>query len=98
MNRSVRRAARIQPAPRGRSAATPPLGEEKTRRIVVRQRPSLTGRACDPPAFTCDELHPDWRSFYLRWSSLFRILQRPRHWIVLALVLLSMAFLIGRLT
>ena len=89
MNRPVRRAARIQPSSRGRSAATPPLGEEKTRRIVVRQRPSLTGRACEPAgvssAMSCIRIGV--RSFSA--GAVFPVPERPIHWIVLALVLLA---------
>ena len=98
MNRSARRATPIQPGRRGRLAAAPPLGETLIRRIVVRQRPALTGRLCTPPAFVCGELHPGWRAFYLRWSRCFRVLERPIHWIALVLVLLVIAFLLGRLT
>lgn len=98
MNRSQRRASRIRPAERGRLAATPPLGQGQTPMIIVRQRPALGGRICPPPQpFECDELHPEWRAFYLRWIDLFRILNRPVQWVMLVVLLLITAFVLGRL-
>ena len=95
MNRSPRRASRIRTSAEGRLAATPPLGDGLTPRIVVRQRPALAGRRCPP--LECHELHPSWRAFYMRWAGVFRVLDRPIKWGLLVAGLVVLAFVIGLL-
>ncbi len=83
MNRSQRRATRLPQRP--------------TPRIMVRQRPALSGRICEEAPFECSELHPAWRAFYLRWIDLFRVLDRPIKWVAVVVLLVVSAFLIGRI-
>ena len=95
MTRSPRRASRIRTSPKGRLAATPPLGAGLTPRMVVRQRPAIRGRRCPP--LECQELHPSWRAFYLRWAEVFRVLDRPFKWALLVGGLVLLAFVVGLL-
>ncbi len=95
MNRLPRRSARIRPPARGRLAATPSLGQSQSPMIIVRQRPAISGRTKIVNEPGRDELHSDWISFYIRWSSLFKGLNRLWKWSVVLITLIILSILFG---
>ena len=101
MNRLPRRPPRVQPSLRGRAAAVPPFGQERTPAPVVRQRPPISSshttvvKVVEKPA--CDNLHPDWIALYKKWPKLFMVLDRPSKWLVVLLALIGLSIMLGRL-
>jgi|GEM_PF-6808105 len=95
MNRLPRRSARIRPPARGRLAAVPSPGQSQSPMIIVRQRPAISGRTTIVNKPGGDDPHSDWLSFYIRWSSLFKGLNRPWKWSVALITLIILSILFG---
>ncbi len=95
MNRLPRRSTRIQPPTRGRLAAFPPLGQGQTPMIIVRQRPTISGRTTIVEKPDCNDLHPGWIKFYKQWFDVFRVLDRPWKWAVVLIILIIMSISFG---
>ncbi|MGB7084806.1 MAG: hypothetical protein WBD47_04580 [Phormidesmis sp.] len=95
MNRLPRRMLHIPPPVRGRAAAQRP--RQTPRAVVYPPRPAgrtTIVKVVEKPI--CDDLHPDWITFYQRSPGTFKILSRPWHWLLLLAILMSLSVMLGK--